>query len=129
MPHNFCMDSNTNRLAKDVDGNYAYLADTGVNLRPPKNAGRKRSSTPPANTGSNRVKQYAAHQKAQSIGSSGLLRFALAAIVSARGAWLSELNVLIQQLARFFAQVASNAGLELFMDNLAHLDKVPRYSA
>jgi peptide chain release factor 3 len=25
--------ANQNRLAKDVDGNYAYLADTGVNLR------------------------------------------------------------------------------------------------
>jgi peptide chain release factor 3 len=25
--------ANINRLAKDVDGNYAYLADTGVNLR------------------------------------------------------------------------------------------------
>jgi peptide chain release factor 3 len=25
--------ANQSRLAKDVDGNYAYLADTGVNLR------------------------------------------------------------------------------------------------
>ncbi|MFM2408936.1 MAG: hypothetical protein RL358_1678, partial [Pseudomonadota bacterium] len=25
--------ANINRLAKDVDDNYAYLADTGVNLR------------------------------------------------------------------------------------------------
>ncbi len=25
--------ANSARLAKDVDGNYAYLADTGVNLR------------------------------------------------------------------------------------------------